>query len=136
MLFTKATEYALLSLIYMATKGNAVDVDTISNELEIPKSFLAKILQNMAKDQILNSYKGANGGFVLAKEPSQLSLKDIIESAEKRTTSVFECSNSREDCPSSKGEFCKIWNIFNSLQIRVDEFLDTITLQDILAGQD
>jgi len=63
MLFTKASEYALLSLILISQKSSPVDVDTISNELKISKSFLAKILQNLAKDGVLKSFKGANGGF-------------------------------------------------------------------------
>ena len=54
MLFTKASEYALLSLILISQKSSPVDVDTISNELKISKSFLAKILQNLAKDGVLN----------------------------------------------------------------------------------
>lgn len=132
MLFTKASEYALISMIYIATKDDSVDVDKISNELGIPKSFLAKILQSLAKNGLLNSYKGAKGGFTLTKKPSEIPLNAIINGAEKKPTSVFECSNSRQDCPSNKGEFCQIWHIFNALQIEVDEFLDKITLQDLI----
>ncbi|CZE50148.1 RrF2 family transcriptional regulator [Campylobacter geochelonis] len=133
MLFTKASEYALLSLMFIAQKDKPQDVDTISSELNISKSFLAKILQHMAREGILCSYKGANGGFHLAKKPNEINLKDIIEGAEKRPTAVFECSNSRDDCPSEKGEFCKIWSMFNVLQVKVDEFLETITLGDIIS---
>ncbi|PSM52554.1 transcriptional regulator, IscR/Rrf2 family [Campylobacter blaseri] len=132
MLFTKASEYALLSLIYLAQKDSAQGVEVIANELNISKSFLAKILQNMAKEGILKSTRGVNGGFELAHKPKDINLKDIVLHAEKHPTSVFECSSSRGDCPSDQGEFCKIWKMFNTLQIKVDEFLETITLQDII----
>ncbi|ARR02376.1 MULTISPECIES: RrF2 family transcriptional regulator [Campylobacter] len=132
MLFTKASEYAMLSLILLSQAKHPKDVDTISSELGISKSFLAKILQNLAKEGILNSFKGANGGFVLADKPSNLSIKYILESAEKRKVNVFECASSRCDCPSSKGDGCKIWPMFNDLQGRIDEFLDQITLADIM----
>ncbi|WP_298085389.1 Rrf2 family transcriptional regulator, partial [uncultured Campylobacter sp.] len=92
MLLTKASEYALLSLIYIAQKDAPSDVDTMSGELEISKSFLAKILQNLAREGILVSFKGANGGFMLAQKPEEISIKRIIESAEKRKMAVFECS--------------------------------------------
>ena len=69
MLFTKASEYAMLSLILLSQAKHPKDVDTISSELGISKSFLAKILQNLAKEGILHSFKGANGGFVLADKP-------------------------------------------------------------------
>ncbi|WP_086256136.1 Rrf2 family transcriptional regulator [Campylobacter vicugnae] len=132
MLFTKASEYAMLSLILLSQAKHPKDVDTISSELGISKSFLAKILQNLAKEGILNSFKGANGGFVLADKPSNLSIKYILESAEKRKVNVFECASSRCDYPSSKGDGCKIWPMFNDLQGRIDEFLDQITLADIM----
>mgnify|MGYP003502924293 FL=1 len=132
MLFTKASEYAMLSLILLSQANHPKDVDTISSELGISKSFLAKILQNLAKEGILHSFKGANGGFVLADKPSNLSIKRILESAEKRKVNVFECANSRCDCTSSKGDGCKIWPMFNDLQGRIDEFLDQITLTDII----
>lgn len=132
MLFTKASEYALLSLIFISQKSAPVDVDTISSEIGISKSFLAKILQNLAKDQILKSYKGANGGFTLNVDPSSVSIKTIIECAEKREVSVFECSGSPEGCSSQKAQSCQIWAMFCTLQGKVDEMLDSIKLSDII----
>lgn len=130
MLFTKASEYALVSLIYISQKQGSVDVDTLSNELNISKSFLAKILQSLARDKILNSFKGANGGFMLCGDPSEISIKRIVECVEKRPTSVFECSNSMLDC--SKASTCQVWTMFNNLQQKVDEVIESITLADII----
>ena len=132
MLLTKASEYALLSLIYIAQKDAPSDVDTMSGELEISKSFLAKILQNLAREGILVSFKGANGGFMLAQKPEEISIKRIIESAEKRKMAVFECSISADSCTSSKGGMCQIWPMFSALQSKIDDFLDTITLANII----
>lgn len=84
MLFTKASEYALLSLIYISQKETPQDVDSLALELDIPKSFLAKILQTLAKDGLLKSFKGAKGGFVLIKEPSQYTKKKLLIVLKKR----------------------------------------------------
>ena len=119
MLFTKASEYALLSLILISQKSSPVDVDT-------------KILQNLAKDGVLKSFKGANGGFALNGEPENLSIKKIIECAEKRELSVFECSSSALGCPSNKASSCQIWSMFSGLQGKIDEMLDAIKLSDIV----
>ena len=132
MLLTKASEYALLSLIYIAQKDAPSDVDTMSGELDISKSFLAKILQNLAREGILISFKGANGGFMLAQKPGDISIKRVIESAEKRKMAVFECSISADGCSSSKGGICQIWPMFSALQSKIDDFLDTITLANII----
>ena len=132
MLLTKASEYALLSLIYISQKDIPVDVDTMSGELDISKSFLAKILQNLAREGILISFKGANGGFMLADKPENISIKKVIESAEKRKMAVFECSISHESCISGKSGMCQIWPMFSALQSKIDDFLDTIMLSNIV----
>ena len=132
MLLTKASEYALLSLIIIAQKNSPQDVDTLSNQLGISKSFLAKILQSLAKENILSSFKGAHGGFMLAKKPDELTLKAIVECAEKKQTVVFECSPSSQKCPGGKGDFCRVWPILNRLQSKIDHFLDNMTLKDII----
>ncbi|MDD3344806.1 MAG: Rrf2 family transcriptional regulator [Sulfurospirillaceae bacterium] len=132
MLLTKASEYALLSLIIISQKNIPQDVDTLSNQLGISKSFLAKILQSLAKEKILTSFKGAHGGFMLAKKPEELTLKTIIECAEKKRTMVFECSPSSGNCPSGKGDFCRVWPFLNKLQSKIDLFLDNMTLKDII----
>ncbi|EAJ0634676.1 RrF2 family transcriptional regulator [Campylobacter jejuni] len=130
MLFTKASEYALLSLIYISQKETPQDVDSLALELDIPKSFLAKILQTLAKDGLLKSFKGVKGGFVLIKEPSQYTIKEIVNSAEKKDISVFECSGGT--CPNNKEENCTLMPMLVNLQNKVDEFLDSITLEDIM----
>ncbi|AFL68714.1 Rrf2 family transcriptional regulator [Sulfurospirillum barnesii] len=134
MLLTKASEYALLSLIIIAQKNAPQDVDTLSTQLGLSKSFLAKILQSLAKDAILSSFKGAHGGFMLAKKPEEITLKMIVECAEKKQTMVFECAPSAQKCPGGggKGSNCRVWPILNKLQLKIDSFLDTMTLKDII----
>ncbi len=131
MLLTKASEYALLSLIIISQKNTPQDVDTLSSQLNISKSFLAKILQSLARCDILNSYKGTKGGFLLAKSPEDISIKSIIECAEKKQTKVFECSTPESCCPTGKEEFCKILPFLTKLQFKIDLFLDSVSLRDI-----
>ncbi len=131
MLLTKASEYALLSLIMISEKDTPQDVDTLSTKLGISKSFLAKILQSLAKEDILKSFKGTKGGFMLKVSPDTLTLKTIIEAAEKKPTKVFECSLPESKCPSGKEDFCKILPTLLKLQMKIDLFLDRITLKDI-----
>ena len=119
MLLTKASEYALLSLIMISQKNTPQDVDTLSNQLGISKSFLAKILQSLAKENILTSFKGAHGGFMLARKPEELTLKMIVESAEKKQTMVFECSPSTQKCPGGKDGICRVWPILKKLQLKI-----------------
>lgn len=131
MLLTKKSEYALLSLISIARSDTPKNVDELSRELNIPKSFLAKIMQNLAKNNIVISHRGVNGGFVLAKPYDELTILSITTAAEEKTPSVFECSPSVESCPTSVGSLCSLWPLLNNLQGKINIFLEDLTLKDI-----
>ncbi|NCB47595.1 Rrf2 family transcriptional regulator [bacterium] len=94
MLLTKKSEYALLSLISIAKSSEPKNVDELSRELNISKSFLAKIMQNLAKQNLVISHRGVNGGFALNKSWENITILEIVVAAEEKTPSVFECSPS------------------------------------------
>ncbi|WP_373072920.1 Rrf2 family transcriptional regulator [Sulfurimonas sp.] len=132
MLITKASEYAILSLIVLSKQDTPQDSETLSRELSIPKSFLAKILQSLAKEGILVSYRGANGGFALAKKTSEIDMLSIMNAVESKSPAVFDCAPSQSSCPSDKANVCSIWPFLNKLQGKIDSFLSELTLEDIL----
>ena len=134
MLLTRASEYALLSIIVIAKSNTPKDTDTLSTILKISKSFLAKILQALAKDNILISYKGAKGGFVLAKKPQDINIYDVVKSVEIRKVNVFDCSVSMDDCPDGgeRASICIIWPYLNKLQFKIDSFFKSVTLEELL----
>lgn len=132
MLLTKKSEYALLSLISISKSDSPKNVDALSRELNISKSFLAKIMQNLAKHDIVISHRGVNGGFVLKKSYDQLTILEITTAAEERIPSVFECSPSMQTCPSDVASSCCIWPLLNNLQGKINMFLEDLTLKDII----
>lgn len=132
MLITRASEYAILSLIVLSKNDSPMDSETLSNRLMIPKSFLAKILQSLAKSGILKSFKGVNGGFALLLEPKDISMLSIMSAVEGRAPTVFDCAPSLESCPLDKASLCSIWPFLNKLQGKIDSFLGELTLADVL----
>ena len=132
MLLTKKSEYALLSLISIAKSSDPVNVDQLSKEFFISKSFLAKTMQSLAKQGIVKSFKGINGGFALAKSSEEITIFEIIKAAEGKIPSVFECSPSIGSCPSQIGSSCAVWPLLNNLQGKIDGFLMDLTLKDMM----
>lgn len=116
-------------MIYISDKEKPQDVETMALELGISRSFLAKILQVLAKDGLLKSYKGAKGGFSLVKKPQDYTIKEIVDSAEKKQVSIFECSQGV--CPSNKGAKCYILPVLKNLQVKMDEQLNSVSLADM-----
>ena len=131
MLLTKKSEYALLSLISIAKGNEAKNVDELSRELNISKSFLAKIMQNLAKHNLVTSHRGVNGGFALSKAWETITILEIVVAAEEKLPSVFECSPSMDNCPNQIATLCTIWPLLNNLQLKINDFLEKLTLKDI-----
>ena len=132
MLITRASEYAILSLIVLSKADAPMDSETLSTQLSIPKSFLAKILQSLAKNNILKSHRGVKGGFALLLPPQEISMLLIMSCVEGKAPAVFDCASSINDCPSDKASLCSIWPFLNKLQGKIDDFLAEMTLEDIL----
>jgi len=132
MLITKASEYAILSLIVLSKEEKPMGSESLAIQLSIPKSFLAKILQSLAKSNILKSYKGINGGFTLSLTPDKINMLDVMTAVEGKSPAVFECSPSMGDCPGDRASLCSIWPFLNKLQGKIDNFLAVLTLEDIL----
>ncbi len=132
MLLTRASEYALLSIDKIRKSNIPIGAEQLANELNIPKSFLAKILQNLARSEILESKKGANGGFVLAKELGDITIYDVINASEGKPPAVFDCTQYAASCPNGAIGNCTISPFLMRFQEKVDSFLLNITLKDIL----
>jgi Rrf2 family iron-sulfur cluster assembly transcriptional regulator len=80
-MISNTCKYALRSMIYLALnehKNSMIGIKQISFDLDIPRPFLSKILQQMAKHKLLISNKGPNGGFILAKPAMQIAIMDIV----------------------------------------------------------
>jgi Rrf2 family protein len=78
---SRSSEYAIRALAYLAANGEGSWVLSrqIGEELGIPSPFLAKILQTLASEGILESQRGRKGGFRLARPAERTSLYEIVE---------------------------------------------------------
>ena len=132
-LLTRDTDYAVRTLgCIAAAKENTVTVTDIAKKLNMPRSFLRKILQMLSNKELLKSFKGAGGGFSLAVEPEEITIFSIIEIFQgpfQLMEHVFrgkECPEIKKDCPLKK----KMDKIEEELIIK----LKSITITDLLKG--
>ncbi len=80
-MLSNSCRYGIRAVIYIASrqeKNKKTGLTQISKDLSLPAPFLAKILQQLARQKILNSLKGPHGGFSLQREPEKISLFDIV----------------------------------------------------------
>jgi Rrf2 family protein len=106
LVITRATEYAIRALLFLAKqpKGQIVYKKDICESQKITPAFLTKILQPLIKDGIVGSQRGVGGGFYLLKDPSRISVLDVIKSQEgpiflNHCLSPEELCKREETCP-------------------------------------
>lgn len=81
-MLSNSCRYGIRAVIYIASRQKAsgkTGIKAISEALELPTPYLAKILQQLARHKILHSAKGPHGGFSMLRDPAKVTLLDIIE---------------------------------------------------------
>ncbi|MDA0710301.1 MAG: Rrf2 family transcriptional regulator [bacterium] len=81
MLFSKACEYGIRAMLYLASQENdqPMRVREIAEKLKIPIPFLSKIVHSLSRNNLILSQKGPGGGVRLAKPPSQVTMLEVVE---------------------------------------------------------
>lgn len=134
MIYSKATEYALKALVYLAgqPEGKQCGVSEIAQTLNIPQHFLGKILQDLRKYEFVTSTRGRYGGFQLAKSPEQIGVYDIVESLEeiqKYEMCIFDEFECTRDRP------CAVICDWNGVKSQISQFLKQHSIADLLTVQ-
>ena len=90
---TKRTEYALIALVHMVDReGEVTSVRELCERYPLPKRLVAEVLKELAHAGLVESQRGASGGYSLALEPERITLGQIIE--------VIEGAPSLTNCDS------------------------------------
>ncbi len=130
MLVTRETDYAVRTVLYLARNGTRMaSVTEIAHAMQIPKSFLAKILQRLVRSHILASMRGVRGGFMLAVKPSEISLLDIMESVQG-PAGINVCAIDSRRCRLSNT--CSVHPVWVQIRKDVERRLKTQTIAKLL----
>ena len=131
MQFTKAEEYGLLGVMYLAEKepGLVTPLSEISQAQEIPEKFLAKIFQSLSRSGIVRSHRGVRGGFTLSKDPSETTVKEVLESIHG-PYHLVKCIDDSGIC--KKSDYCGIKELLKIAEDKLIAILSEHTLSDLV----
>ncbi|MDT8396948.1 MAG: Rrf2 family transcriptional regulator [bacterium] len=130
------TVRALLDLAQHSIDGKPVRLSDISEREGISHPYLEQLFNRLKKVDVVRGRKGPGGGYILSREVSDISLGEVIravEGAEK----LFLCteeSHEREGCDRYPG--CVTHLLWERLSLKVQGFLTSISLADLLAEAD
>ncbi len=127
--------YALRMLIDLAEHQNCgyVALKDIADRQNISKKYLEQIIPIFNKSDILKTTRGSQGGYKLSKSPDKYTVGEILRLTEGSLAPVDCLNQDPNECERS-GE-CPTLPVWQGLNRVINEYLDSITLQDILDRQ-
>lgn len=130
MLLSKSCIYGLRATILLASKEEQgfVTIRELSDELEISFYFLTKVLQQMTKANLLESYKGPNGGVKLARSANEIHFIDVVTAIDG-IKSLNECALGLPGCGVMKP--CPLHDQWSVLKTDMLNMMESITLKQI-----
>ena len=131
MQFTKAEEYGMLGILHLASKDPRAitPLSEVSEAKGIPEKFLAKIFQSLSRSGIIRSHRGVRGGFTLAKDPSKITVREVLESIQGPYY-LMKCVHDPVVCNKSRG--CPLRDLLITANRRLCEVFESHTLSDLV----
>jgi Rrf2 family iron-sulfur cluster assembly transcriptional regulator len=111
----------------------SIILKNVSEEEEISIRYLEQIIIPLKINRLVKSIRGAGGGYILARHPSEIKLSQILLALEGACCLV-ECVEDNDYC--SKIDDCAAYEIWKKASYFLKDFFDKTTLQDILAVSD
>ena len=132
MRITLESDYALRIITVLGEQGERMDAKSLSDATSVTPRFTLKILHKLVVANIVRSYKGVGGGYILAIPTSQLTLKAVIELIDG-PIAIARCIESEEGCALKHDKTaCTYHHIFDSLSLDLARKLDKITIEDVI----
>ena len=119
-----------MALQFLAKRGSVATVREIADEYEISQDLLAKIMQDLKKSGVIDSYQGVRGGYGLMLAPQSISLNRVVSALEEDNT-LTECMSTTNDGCSREGT-CTIRGPLHKLQQTLYQAMDTVTVAQLL----
>ena len=134
-MFSKACEYGIKASIYIAMQslqGRRVSLKEIAEKVDSPTAFTAKILHQLAKNNLLDSTKGPAGGFQIEKERiDDIKLADIVFAIDG--DSIYEgCGLGLDKCNANKP--CPVHDKFVVIRDELKQMLRNTSLFELATG--
>ncbi len=109
-----------------------VKIIEISERQDVSVHYLEQILNRLRRSGLLKSVKGPGGGYLLSRDPDEISISEILLELEG-PLAITSCLNPEEGC--MRVEVCVTHLLWKALGRQIEEFLKSVTLGDLLKGR-
>ncbi len=129
---TRRTDYAVRVMLCLARRpsGTRLLTHLVQSEMQIPRPFLQRIIADLSRVGLVNTFSGPNGGIELAQSSKNIHLRLIWEAIEGPIL-ISDCLAEDQSCPLGSG--CPVQHRWNRLQNMILRELESISLEELAA---
>jgi len=128
MQFTMQTDYALRTLMFLATRTERANVSDVAGLFGISANHVAKVVNRLARLGYVHSIRGIGGGIELAVSPEEIRIGDVVEKFEG-DLHLLDCISQQEVCVIQS--FCRLKGVLAEAERIQLEYLNSVTLADV-----
>jgi Rrf2 family transcriptional regulator, iron-sulfur cluster assembly transcription factor len=120
MKISRKSDYALRAVLYIARQANDArsSINAIAESERVPRDFLAKILKELTRAEILRSYQGVHGGYQLSRPAAQINILDVIEAMDG-PLGLNLCVRGEDGCDCDRADRCPMHPFWKKMQAQV-----------------
>lgn len=125
---SKLTDYGIVLLTHLANGNTSYTARDLAEESNLPLPTVGKLLKILSKGELLGSWRGAAGGYRLARRPEEITIAEIIEVLEG-PVAITECSDDEGLCGLES--VCPVRTNWQKINGAVFKALEGLTLADM-----
>ncbi|KRO60352.1 MAG: [Fe-S]-binding protein [Pelagibacteraceae bacterium BACL5 MAG-120820-bin39] len=135
MKLTSKGRYAVMALMDLAkfNSRNPVSLRDISLRQGISLDFLEQIFSKLKRNEIVQSIRGTQGGYILNKQPNEIKLANIFHAVDETVKTVQCKKESKKGC-NGKATKCITHNLWDELETHINNFFENKSLEDLLTS--
>ena len=128
-----SVDYGVRAVMYLAVKGGTCSSREISEEMSVPRDYLIQLALRLRNAGIIKARPGKNGGYVLAKDPANISIGDILDAFDS------DLKHSRQEMKKGRRvskQAAAVREVHGLVMDSLNTYLDAISVQSLLDSMD
>jgi FeS assembly SUF system regulator len=127
---SKMTDYAILMMVELTRDGEMLSAQALSERIHVEVPTASKVLKLLAGNELLESYRGANGGYRVSRTAAEISVAEVIAAIEG-PIAMTECSVEEGLC--SQEDNCELRSNWQWISLAVAQALRDVSLAEMSA---